>query len=250
MGGYQLSLQGGAYNPAARLDYRKSGSSDGSSRRSSRTVESPSGYGGKRQSNLEGLVHPSPPRHSTACCDGLSLRRELSSQRIKAAADAVESRGHSFRSDDSDSLALWEEMDSMSSSSSAVASVAPSERDGWVKLSTQSPRWLDAMAKLAPWRSSPVHPRSGDTPRASLDRKSSTRSLHDSRKGWYTKRSRSMWSPKVATNSSKWDQASSKGDQSSEEGSKHSSFSGMMDDDTRFTASAVTWDISAGASPQ
>lgn len=296
MGGYQLSLQAGPYNPAARLDAKpkKSGSSgsigsadSGSSwngsvsrGKKSKRTESPKemlGFGllqTKRvasQQNLEELTaqQASPPRHSTACCDGLSLRREterrLSSQRTKVSTPLqMDESGHSFRSDDSDNLALWEEKESTSTATSD---------QGWMKqlTVTQSPRWLDAVrkfdaTKLTPWRSSPVHPKSGDTPRVSLDRKPSTRSLHGSTKAWYNKKirngeSRSVRTPSVGpklvrrqsgelspalvANSSKWDHDAV----TSDDGSKHGSFSRMMEEDTRFTASAVAWDISPRPEP-
>ncbi|KAG0606238.1 hypothetical protein M758_9G124400 [Ceratodon purpureus] len=269
MGGYQLSLQAGSYNPAARLEASQkvssssTASSDGSSRRGrkSRSNSPVRGFGffqSKRvasHQNLEGLMQPSPPRHSTACCDGLSERREverrMSSQKMKVSAalvtqDSEDSHGDSFRSEDSESLALWEEKEPASTDHS------------WMKLSTQSPRWLGAMRRFG--RSSPVHPKcSRDTPRVSLDRKPSQQSLHDASKSWYsnaTKKirngeSRSVRSPTGASNllrqsgellhPSKWDHECgiTSGD------SKHGSFSRLTEEDTRFTSSAVAWDISS-----
>ena len=262
MGGYHLSLERGSCNPAARFESQKLSSSSagtayGSSRGKKSRSNSPGhGFGfsqSKRvasQQNLEGLLQASPPRHSTACCDGLSERREverrLSSQRMMVTGapvmrDSENSSSDSFRSEDSESLALWEEKE-------------PASTDqGWMKLTTQSPRWLEAVRKFG--RGSPVHPKSSrDTPRVSLDRKPSQCSLLESPKSWYSKKlrngeSRSGRSPTGSSNlirssgefhPSKYDLECgvTAGD------SKHGSFSQLTDEDTRFTASAVAWNIS------
>lgn len=131
---------------------------------------------------------PSPRRHSTACCDELSERREVEKPRLRMQRANVvvplqnsNSAGHSFRSEDSESLALWEEKEQPASRSSR-----------WMKITTQSPRWFDAMRKfdtlkLASWRSSPGQPKfSLDNSQRSLHRKISNRSLHElSKLPWY-----------------------------------------------------------------
>lgn len=258
MGGYHLSLQEGLHN---RLDVKsanavkagKTGSIGRDDAKRSKRSELPRdmfGFGvlpSKRvasQQSLEGMTmlqqeELSPPRHSTACCDGLSLQRELSTER------RLSSKVHSsdsFRSDDSDHLALWEEQETLSTGS---------DRDGWMRLTaTQSPRWLDAMTKLAPWRSSPVHPRAFDTPRVSLDRKPSTRSLHETTKSWYSKK---KWGPKLVRQSGELNSAmvmsSAKWDVDSVVSDDGGSFSRMVEEDTRFSPSAVAWDISHRPEP-
>ncbi|XP_024368458.1 uncharacterized protein [Physcomitrium patens] len=251
MGSYQLSLQG-SHSTRPEASHKKSGgstsgssdgsrgsssgskprssncSSQGSSAHSSQRASRSSGkktsqakgvhglsfFGTKRtvsHQNLEGLLNASPSRHSTACCDGVSERRDfekrLSSQRLNAEITSQEenSVGHSFRSEDSESLALWEEKEQPTST-----------HHGWLKITTQPPRWFEVVrkldnVKLAPWRSSPIHPKpSVDSPRSSLERRGSIRHVHDSSKPWYsnvtkktyTGESRSIWSPVSTSNES------------------------------------------------
>lgn len=76
------------------------------------------------------VVFRSPPRHSTACCDELSDRRETEKS-LNAIVPLPDSC--SFRSEDSESLALWEEKEQPASN-----------EHGWGK----SPRWLEAMKKF------------------------------------------------------------------------------------------------------
>lgn len=275
MEGYQLSLQG---SYSARLETNEKnpvGSAD--SRSLAEHVSKQSDYPldvshhgelvRERVGNagLQQLIlKPSPARYSTACCDGLSVLREVENAVVPLQDSNC--MGHSFRSEDSESLALWEEKEQ-----------PVSNENGWVKITVQSPRWLDAMrkfetVKLAPWRSSPVHPKSSlDSPRFSLDRKSSNRSLHESSKSsWYshaTKKFRSGESRSVRSPS----RASSVSRQSGEynpsfvpfstwvdamaDDSNHRCFSGVRESQfvteeyTRFTSSAAAWDTRSKSQP-
>lgn len=206
MGGYHLSLQG---TYPSRLD----GANSSKSRRGSRSLligkkamskkvashESPDYYfPNKSESckpNLDSApgFYPSPPRHSTACCDGLAERRELVKRfqlhKIHGGdvAFAGDCNGGSFRSEDSESLALWEEKEKEQQSGKVSVSGELRWMNPWRESVTQAVKKLETAVvsgkdRLMPWKSSssPVHPKtmssSWESARLSLNRKGGSRS--------------------------------------------------------------------------
>ncbi|XP_024370336.1 uncharacterized protein [Physcomitrium patens] len=309
MGTYQLSLQG-SYSTQAEAAQKNShgstccsggkdgGISNGSCRAYSNGISTSSSYGCTRSShtsgkksakskvthgfglfgtkrvvshqNLEGLVNASPSRHSTACCDGLAERqvheKRLTAQRLdtRISAQDVDFVGSSFRSED-ESLALWEEDEQPAST-----------EHGGIKFTTQTPKWLEAMfdtVKHAPWRSSPGHPKSSsNSSRISLDRKTSTRPLHESPRALYSNsvkknrnaENRAVCSPASASNLSRQSGELNLvslptykhlDDAVTSDGSKYGSLSRLQEpdsiseEDMRLTSSADSWKTSFGLEP-
>lgn len=206
MGGYHLSLQG---TYPSRLD----GANSSKSRRGSRSLligkkamskkvashESPDYYfpnkseSCKPNSDSAPGFYPSPPRHSTACCDGLAERRELVKRfqlhKIHGGevAFAGDCNGGSFRSEDSESLALWEEKEKEQQIGKVSVSGELRWMNPWRESVTQAVKKLETAVvsgkdRLMPWKSSssPVHPKtvssSSESARLSLDRKGGSRS--------------------------------------------------------------------------
>lgn len=303
MGGYHLSLQ-------ATYPSRVDGANSSKSRQGSMSLligkktvskkvaslESPDYYfPNKSESckpNLDSApeVHPSPPRHSTACCDGLAERRELVKRfqlhRIHGGVGAYagDSNGGSFRSEDSESLALWEEKEKEQQNVKASVSGELRWTNPWRESVTQAVKKLETAVvsgkdRLMPWKSSssPVHPKtlshSSETTRLSLDRKGESRSpwrdLMGSRKeestsskSWYRgssrKNSSGELSPSNLSLTVRGEQLEAKPDLESlpkyeveEDQEKISSLEISSDphaiaaEDTRFSPSAVAWDIAS-----
>lgn len=313
MGGYHLSLQ--ATYPS-RLD----GANSSKSRRGSRSLligkkamskkvashESPDYYfPNKSESckpNLDSApgFYPSPPRHSTACCDGLAERRELVKRfqlhKIHGGelAFAGDCNGGSFRSEDSESLALWEEKEKEQQSGKVSLSGELRWMNPWRESVTQAVKKLETAVasgkdRLMPWKSSssPVHPKtmssSSESAGLSLERKGGSRSpwrdLMGSRKeestsskSWYQGSSRKNPSGELSPSnlsqsvsgeiavfpSKRADQLEAKPDMEplpkdevDEEEEKISSLEISSDphsiaaEDTRFSTSAVAWDIAS-----
>lgn len=265
MGVYQLSLHG-----SDRNDDSSRGSSNGSNKSSRSEKQKDSAEAGGHhhnffQSGRAQNLH-SPPRHSTACYDVLSERREIE-RRLSTIVPLQDFHcmGQSFRSEDSESLALWEEKEQP----------AASNDHGWMKLTKQSPRWLDAMRKfdtmkLAPWRSSPVHPKTSlDVQRLSLsDKRGSIKSFHESSKApWYSTKigngeSQSVRSPLGASILSRQSgelipssgelsiPPARRGELNRSDGSKHGNSSRkdtqfITEEDTGLSSAAVARDISS-----
>lgn len=237
MGGYHLSLQ---ETYPSRLD----GANSSKSRRGSRSLllgkkamskkvashESPDYYfpnkseSCKPNSDSAPEFYPSPPRHSTACCDGLAERREIVKRfqlhKIHGGevAFAGDCNGGSFRSEDSESLALWEEKEKEQQSGKVSMPGEIRWMNPWRESVTQAVKKLETAVvsgkdRLMPWKSSssPVHPKTmssfSESAKLSLDRKGGSRSpwrdLMGSRK-------------EESTLSKSWYQGSSRKNQSGE----------------------------------